>query len=127
MDAIGEAARRSGVGIETIRWYERVGLVPKARRAANGRRYYGDDDVTRLRFVARCRGLGFPLRDIAALLALGEAGGSCTAVKAIGERHLDDVRAKLADLQAMEAALAELVRRCDERHAVCPALGVLFD
>ncbi len=128
MRARRQAARRSGVAIETIRWYERVGLVPTARRAANGRRYYGDDEVTRLRFVARCRGLGLSRRDIAALLELSEAsGGSCAAVNAIGERHLADVRAKLPDLQAIEAALADLFDRCDDTHAACPAFGVRFD
>ena len=84
--------------------------------------------MTRLRFVARCRGLGFSLRDIAALLELSEASsGSCNAVKAIGERHLADVRAKLADLHKMEAALADLVDHCDDDQVACPALGVLFD
>ncbi len=84
MIAIGEASRQSGVGIETIRYYEREGIVPKPMRASNNRCLYSANDVGRLRFLKKCRYLGFPLTDGEILLNLSECGGeNCWSVREI--------------------------------------------
>ncbi|MPZ12078.1 MAG: MerR family DNA-binding protein [Kiloniellaceae bacterium] len=127
MHPIGEVARRSGVTIETIRYYEREGVVPLPDRSASGRRLYDSAGIARLRFVKRCRDLGFPIEDIRALLALSKGDSkACSDVKLIGERHLRDVRDKIADLTRLEAALADLVAECDEQRPHCPVLRQLF-
>ena len=127
MRTIGQASTMSGVNIETIRYYERVGIVPKPIRQSNGRRLYDDAGVARLRFVRRCRDLGFPISAIRALVDL--SGGStrpCENVKEIGERHLAEVRARLSDLQQLEAALVDLLEACADGGSDCPALKQLF-
>ena len=124
---IGMVAEQAGVNIETIRYYEREGIVPAADRSANGRRLYDAAGITRLRFIRRCRDLGFPISDVRALLDLSEnASKHCKDVRAISERHLSNVRARLSDLQALEAALADLVKACDDAPLECPALKQFF-
>lgn len=126
MIAIGEAARQSGVGIETIRYYEREGIVPRPARAANNRRLYSAQDVGRLRFLKRCRDLGFSLGDAKALLDLSEGGAAdCAEVSALAQRHMESVRRKIAELQRLEAALSELTANCAEGSVDCPMLGRL--
>lgn len=131
MAAIGEASRRSGVGIETIRYYERAGVVAKPGRTASGRRDYGDADIATLRLVRRCRDLGFPLADAVALLGLaqGRAHGArpdCAAAERLGRGHLVAVRDKIAELRRLEAALGELIDNCAEGRADCPLLDALM-
>lgn len=127
MQTIGEAARLSGVNIETIRYYEREGIVPAADRSANGRRLYDVAAITRLRFIRRCRDLGFSINDVRALLDLSEnASKHCNDVRAISERHLLDVRERLADLRELESALSELVQTCLDAESDCPTLKQLF-
>lgn len=124
--AIGELSRRTGCNIETIRYYERVGLLPAPARRSRYR-HYGAEDVGRLAFVRRARGLGFTLDEVRALLGLAAGGGgACAEVREIAATHLAEVRAKLADLRAMERALADAVRRCDAGETPgCPLIGVL--
>ena len=127
MHPIGAAARLSGVNIETIRYYEREGIVPRADRTPSGRRLYGDADIARLRFVKHCRDLGFSVPDIRTLLDLSAGNGApCADVKALGERHLRGVRRKLDELGKLERALAELVKRCDAGRTDCPMLERLL-
>ena len=127
MHTIGAAAKLSGVNIETIRYYEREGVVPKAERTASGRRVYDDDQVSRLRFVKRCRELGFPIPEVKSLLALTRgAPSSCSEAREIGETHLLSVRERIADLQRMERALADLVQLCGTGKRECPMLRRLF-
>lgn len=127
MATIGEAARRSGINIETIRFYEREGIVPAPGRSTGGRRVYSADGIERLVFVKRCRDLGFPLRDVRALLALRNAeSDKCDDVRAISERHISGVRDKIRDLRRLERALVSLVAECQEGRADCPALKGLF-
>ena len=127
MRSIGAASTMSGVNIETIRYYEREGIVPRADRTPSGRRLYGDADIARLRFVKRCRDLGFPIPDIRTLLDLSAGNGApCANVKVLGERHLRGVRRKLDELGKLEHALAELVRRCDAGRTDCPMLERLL-
>lgn len=127
MQQIGEAARMSGVNIETIRYYEREGIVPNAERTASGRRLYDGAAIARLRFVRRCRDLGFPIRDIRTLLDLSSnATKPCNDVRVISQRHLEDVRNRLTDLLKLEAALVDLIQECAEAQSECPALKQLF-
>ncbi len=124
---IGEASKRSGVTIETIRYYEREGIVPEAERSANGRRRYSAEAVARLRFVKRCRDLGFSIPEVKALLSLAsDESSNCAKVKRIGEDHLDDVRGKIADLGRLETALVELLSHCEAGRTDCPMLKELF-
>lgn len=126
--AIGELSRRSGVHIETIRYYERIKMLPPPPRAANGRRVYGPAQTRTLAFIRRARELGFTLEEIRALLALsGEDGPqACAEGRELAAAHLAEVRAKIADLWAMERVLAETVRRCDAGKASgCPLIDTL--
>lgn len=110
---IGELARASGCRVVTIRYYERIGVLPAAARAANNYRQYGEAHLRRLRFVRRTRDLGFSLDEVRRMLALIDGGEyTCDGMRDLAEAHLVDVRARRADLQRMEAALANLVGRC---------------
>ncbi len=123
MRPIGAAAKISGVTIETIRYYEREGIVPRAARGPTGRRLYAEGDIGRLRFVRRCRDLGFSIADIRTLLELSAGSEApCAEVKTLGERHLRGVRRKIEELGKLERALAELVDRCDAGRTDCPML-----
>jgi MerR family mercuric resistance operon transcriptional regulator len=126
--SIGELSRRSGVNIETIRYYERIGMMPHPPRTASGRRLYRVMEGRTLSFIRRARELGFTLDEIRTLLALADQGGHqvCVEVRDLAARHLADVRAKIADLRGMEAILAEAVHRCDEGEPTdCPLIGAL--
>lgn len=128
MIAIGEASRQSGVGIETIRYYEREGIVPKPERAPNNRRIYSVQDVGRLRFLKKCRDLGFPLADSKALLLLSEGGGEdCQSVQELAELHITNIRDKIDELRRLEAALHELTANCASGNVSCPMLARLRD
>ena len=125
--AIGEAARRSGVNAETIRYYERIGLVGAPARSAGGHRIYDTGEVGRLAFVRRARGLGFTLEQVRGLLALAdERETSCAEVERLARAHLVSVRERLADLARMETVLADMVARCaGGRVPDCPILDAL--
>ena len=112
---IGELARHSGCHVETIRYYERIKLLPLPSRSAGHYRLYDLDDVRRLGFIRRARELGFTLEEVRALLALSTHDGrtACAEVRQLAAGHLEEVRAKIADLKAMETVLADAVRRCD--------------
>jgi len=125
---IGQLARLSGVGVETIRYYEREALMPRPPRRASGYRKYGDDAVTRLRFIRHAKELGFNLRDIKGLLALRiTPGTTCVDVRKRAEAKLADVRAKLEMLKRIEAALVKLTAACRGRGptSACPILDAL--
>lgn len=127
LQTIGEAAKLSGVNIETIRYYEREGIVPAADRSASGRRLYDPAAITRLRFIRRCRDLGFPVSDVRALLDLSDnASKHCDDVRAISGQHLLDVRERINNLRELEAALSELVQTCVDAQSECPTLKQLF-
>jgi MerR family transcriptional regulator, mercuric resistance operon regulatory protein len=124
---IGRLAVQAGVNLKTVRYYERIGLMPAPGRTEGGHRDYGPEHSRRLTFIRRSRELGFSIEEIRALLALASPGdASCAKVKEIAERHLADVRAKLADLRALEAVLAGAVARCTGDAApACPVLDIL--
>ena len=126
--SIGELSRRTRVKIETIRYYERIEMLPSPPRTASGRRIYGPADTRALSFIRRARELGFTLGEIRALLALSGEGASesCAEVRELAAAHLADIRGKIADLKAMERVLADAVERCDAGEAPgCPVLDAL--
>lgn len=108
---IGELAALAGVGVETVRFYQRRGLTPEPPRPAGAIRRYGAADVERLRFVKSAQSLGFSLDEVAELLRL-EDGAHCKEASSLAESKLADIRGKLAELSRMEAALAGLVKAC---------------
>lgn len=110
---IGELARATGCRVVTIRYYERIGILPPPARAENNYRLYGTKHLQRLRFVRRTRELGFTLDEVRTLLGLVDGGEyTCDDMRCLAQGHLDEVRARLQDLRRMESTLAELVGRC---------------
>jgi len=110
---IGTVAQRSGVPAKTIRYYEAIGLIPSARRTGNGYRDYTESDVETLGFVQRARALGFPVKDVAALLALWHDRGRASGdVRALAQQHIAGIDGKIAELRHMRQVLADLVERC---------------
>ena len=125
---IGELSRRTGCNIVTIRYYEQIALLPAPARSAGRYRVYDTADVRRLAFIRRARELGFTLDEVRTLLSLSADDGqdTCANVREVAERHLADVRAKIADLQAMEHVLADAVRRCAAGEVPgCPIIDAL--
>ena len=126
--SIGELSRRTKVNIETIRYYERIKILPPPSRTASGRRVYGPGETRALAFIRRSRELGFTLEQIRALLAISAGGGQrvCAEVRQLAAGHLGEIQAKIADLRAMEYVLVEAVRRCDAGEAPeCPIIDTL--
>src|SRR5690606_17633672 len=114
---IGVLARESGVNLETIRFYERSGLLPAPQRSASGYRHYQEVDVRRLRFIRRGRELGFSLEEIRSLLDLAAHPESpCDAADRMAREHLDAIEARIRDLQNMRAELSKLAD-CHSGHA----------
>lgn len=110
---ISEAAAASGCHLETIRYYERIGLLPCPDRTASGYRAYRVADIERLRFIARGRDLGFSLDEVRSLLQLAEDEElSCQDVDRLARSHLVDVRARLADLRRMASELERVITSC---------------
>jgi len=110
---IGKLADRTGLNIETIRYYEKVGLVPPPPRTQGRHRAYGERHVQRLAFIRRSRELGFSLDDVRKLLGLADRGNvACTETKEVTLRHLADVRGKIASLRKLERALKEMTDAC---------------
>ena len=124
--AIGGLAEQSGVHIETIRYYQRRGLVGEPERPLGGIRRYTQDHVQRLRFIRQAQDLGFSLDEVGELLKL-EDGTHCREARTLGERRLADVQRKLADLQRIESALTALVDRCGavKGRVRCPLIASL--
>lgn len=119
-----DLARATGCNLETIRYYETAGILPPPARTEAGHRTYDAKDVQRLRFILRARELGFSLNDIRGLLGLGDGAlRTCAEVKERTEAHLTEVRAKIADLQRIEAVLSETASQCTGARA--PGCAVL--
>lgn len=128
---IGALSRRTGVNVETIRYYERIRLTQKPPRTRGGHRSYAAEHVEQLRFIRRARALGFGIDGIRALLTLSSQGArSCAQAREIAAVHLAEVRAKRDDLVRLETVLADTIAQCDARCCgpsvpVCPILEVL--
>lgn len=108
-----DLARLTGCNLETIRYYETIGVMPEPPRTSKNYRAYDDTHVARLRFVMRSRDLGFTLDDVRDLLGLVDGkAGTCADVQILASRHVESVRAKIIDLQRIEKVLSETVSRC---------------
>jgi MerR family mercuric resistance operon transcriptional regulator len=129
MLTIGGLSQQTGCHIETIRYYEKIGLLPKPNRSEGGHRLYGADQIKRLAFIRRCRELGFALEDIRGLLALVDGRRyTCQQVKAVTERHLESIREKVVDLRILDKTLAGIAARCQGTEAPdCPIIDILFE
>jgi DNA-binding transcriptional MerR regulator len=126
MMSIGALSKQSGVHIETIRYYERTGVLPKAARAVNGRRVYGEDDAGRLAFIRHARDLGFELSSVRALLDLQKQPEmSCTAACELASTQLAVVENRLRRLTALRAELRRMVRCGNGRVAECRVIDAL--
>ncbi len=125
---IGGLSRKTGVNIETIRFYEREGILPLAVRSDSGRRIYDDDDTKRLSFIHKCRSLGFSLKAITSLLSLVDTGNyTCRQVHELTLLHANQVTEKINDLKKMETVLLEMVDQCGKGNVPeCPIVDSLF-
>ena len=124
--SIGALSQRTAVNIETIRYYERIGILPPPPRTDGGHRLYRDARLRRLIFIRRSRELGFTLDEIRNLLGLVEGGYTCGEVQGAALAHLKNIRRKIADLRRMERTLAETAARCAGGAAPdCPIVDVL--
>lgn len=111
--SIGDLARLTGTKVNTIRFYEEAGLLPKAERTSSGRRIYCDADTQRLAFIRRSRSLGFPLDAVRELLTLAdETDQPCEAVDRIARAHLAEIDRKIADLSALRSELGRVMGSC---------------
>ena len=120
---IGDLADAAGVGVETIRYYERRKLVPQPGRGTGAYRRYTDDHVNRVRFIKRAQALGFSLEEIGTLLLL-EDGTDRASIRRIAATRLEETRRRIADLRQIEAALAHLLHDC-ESHARAPRCPII--
>ena len=123
---IAVLAHRAGVGVETIRFYQRKGLIPKPERPVDGVRRYGPDDVERVHSIKAAQRVGFTLAEIAQLMSL-RSGAQRAEARELAERKLGEVRRQLADLQQIESTLVALIGRCNanEPDVPCPMIETL--
>lgn len=124
--SIGAFAKAAGIGVETIRFYQRKRLLGEPQRPPGGIRRYGRVDVERVKFIKSAQRLGFSLDEVAQLLAL-EDGTHCNEAAQFAARHLADVRARLNDLKRMETVLSRLLAQCDSHQGTiaCPLIAAL--
>jgi len=123
---IGQLAKAAGVNIETIRYYQRRGLLNEPPKPLGGYRRYAPEQAKRVRFIKRAQALGFTLDEIVAILTL-DAACACAETQALATRKLGLIERKMADLAAIQQALESLLRQCDaeDGHASCPIIDVL--
>lgn len=127
---IGNVARQAGVGVETVRFYEREGVIDEPPRRMSGYRQYPPETVARIRFVRRAKELGFTLKEIKELLLLRASPGSrCADVRQRAQAKVEDIQQRIFDLQKMEKALKQLMTACRGRGPVteCPILEAMED
>ena len=124
----GVLSKKTGVNGETIRYYEKIKLMPEPARSSSGYRIYDDSHLKRLSFIKRCRELGFTLKEIAALLRLVESGSyTCAEIRDHTIAHLIDVDEKIRDLRKMQRTLRNMVSECEgEMAPECPIVESLF-
>lgn len=123
---IGAFAAAAGVNVETVRYYQRKGLLSEPDKPYGSIRRYGEADIARVRFVKAAQRLGFSLDEVAVLLTLDD-GMQCKQARSLAEHKLADVRAKLADLRRIESVLSDLVRECGRARGKvsCPLVVAL--
>ncbi|PDT21268.1 MerR family transcriptional regulator [Rhizobium hidalgonense] len=119
--SIGALAKATGTSTPTIRYYEEIGLLPPANRTASGQRNYDESDIGRLTFIKQCRDFGFSIDQVRVLVDLSiSTARDCTETRDIAQAHLDEVRAKMVELRALEIRLQGFVTRCDDACAGGP-------
>jgi MerR family mercuric resistance operon transcriptional regulator len=126
--SIGTLSKHTGVNIETIRYYERIGVMPAPARSDGGFRRYREDHLKRLNFIRRGRELGFSLADLRRLLRLVDGHAyTCAQVRALTLEHLAEIRRKIADLRRLDRVMSEMAARCTGRRVPeCPIIDALF-
>ena len=126
--SIGGLSALTGCNIETIRYYERIGLILAPPRTEGGHRSYDGADSRRLAFIRRCRELGFSIKEIRALLGLVDGGDyTCGEVRDLTLRHVEDVRRKIADLRKLERTLGDIASGCNGGQVPeCPIIDALY-
>jgi len=125
---IGKLSKKTGVNIETIRYYEKIGLMPKPYRSEGGNRLYNMEKVKRLAFIKRCRELGFPLNTIREFLRLvDEQSFTCAEIADISQHHLKNIRTMIKDLKKIEAHLKGMLSQCNQDNTPdCAFIDILF-
>lgn len=123
----GELAKRASCNIETIRYYERIGLLPDPPRSDNGFRSYDERHLTRLTFIRRARELGFTLDEVKDLLRLVDGGHfTCAEVQNLALRHVEEIQRKIADLRRMKSVMKEMAAQCSGQEVPeCPIIEIL--
>ena len=128
MLGIGQLSKRTGACPETIRYYEKEGMLPTPARSLGGNRLYEERHERALTFILRARKLGFSPAEIRQLLGLMQSERPCGQVRDVAKKHLEEIRQRRLDLQRMERFLGELVNRCDKQSAAeggCPVVDKL--
>ncbi|MGR8980210.1 MAG: MerR family DNA-binding protein [Gammaproteobacteria bacterium] len=122
---ISLAAKKAGIGVETVRYYQRIGLIERPPKPLSGYRIYSEDTVARLRFIQRAKELGFSLLEISSLLSLGS--GHCRETKELAASKLNVVKRKIDDLQALAGTLETLIQSCEDNPSEqqCPLIEAL--
>ena len=125
----GALAARTGCNIETIRYYERVSLLPPPPRSAGGHRLYGEGLIRRLNFVRRSRDLGFSIEEIRELLRLVDGGTyTCREIEQLARDHVREIRSKIADLRRLQRVFETMAAQCSgDAVPDCPIIDALFD
>ncbi len=125
---IGEMSRQTGVGIETIRYFEKIGMMPAPGRSEGGNRQYTNDHLQLLFFINRSRQIGFSQSEIKALLSMVDAKNiTCAEVHSITTEHIADIRKKIRDLQNLETVLTQMAKECSRGDIPdCPIIETLF-
>jgi Hg(II)-responsive transcriptional regulator len=122
---ISLAAKKAGIGVETIRYYQRIGLIEEPPKPLSGYRVYPEDTVARLRFIQRAKELGFSLSEISSLLTLGS--GNCKETQELAAYKLNVIKRKIEDLQSLASTLEELIRSCEDNPSQqkCPLIEAI--
>jgi MerR family mercuric resistance operon transcriptional regulator len=126
---IGQLSEKTDCKIETIRYYERIGLMPEPARSASGYRLYDESHLKRLSFIRRSRELGFAIEEIRGLLNLVDGGRyTCSDVKTITLEHVETIRQKIRDLKKLEKTLSHIASQCTGKETPeCPIIDALFE
>lgn len=125
----GQLSARCGVNVETIRYFERIGLIPQAGRTANGHRRFGDRHLQQLNFIRRTKEMGFSQNEVRSLISLSnDSSKSCGEIKVIADANLIVIRSKISGLLRLEKLLAEASSKCgDSERPQCPVIEALQD
>jgi len=124
---IGELSKKTGVSIDTVRYYEQRSLIPPAARTQSGYRQYSDSDITRLTFIVHAKELGFTLEEIGQLLAISSDGRTCTQVRAVAQAKAEEIKTRIQKLSHMRQTLLTLAKQCEQTpdSDPCPILNIL--